>query len=208
MAQSGLGRAPNGAIIADEDWWKTHTEVLSSTINYFVILEMFHGVIVDGTTSTILGGVNIDEGGAEYEDDLEDGIDNSPLSNNSRKRGSSTTDTATSPPKKSKNSFFKMFKGFIDTMQAGSSQDTNTIRVKEEIKMELRMKQKEIEIEFRRKQKEIEMEERRKTQEKEDQEIELCITLAQECGATDETEEFYMATKLFEKSIIESFFEP
>nr|TKV95609.1 hypothetical protein SEVIR_9G374500v2 [Setaria viridis] len=156
MAQSGLGRASNGAIIANEDWCRRHTE------------EMFHSVIVDGTSSTIPGCVNEDEDVAEDEEDLEDGscIQNSPMSNSSRKRGSGTVDTASSPPKRSKSPFFKIFEGLIDTLQAGSSQGTSTLMKKEEIKMELRMKQ------------------RRMNQEKEDEEIQQCIRLAEQCGAT------------------------
>nr|TKV99637.1 hypothetical protein SEVIR_8G057300v2 [Setaria viridis] len=147
--------------------------------------EMFYGVVVVGRSSCILGGVNEDEDFAADDEDLGDGngIQNNPMS----------------PPKKNKSPFIKVFKGLIDTLQAGSSLDTSTLMKKEEIKMELRMKQNEIELEFRRKRKEIEMEERRKNQEKEDEEIKQCIRLAEESGATGEAEEFYMATKLFEK---------
>ncbi|KAG8059814.1 hypothetical protein GUJ93_ZPchr0002g25834 [Zizania palustris] len=66
--------------------------------------EMFHGVAVDGRTSCIAGDGNEDD----LANEEEDGTQNSPLSSTSRKRGSSTVDTATSPSKKNKSPLFKL----------------------------------------------------------------------------------------------------
>ncbi|XP_034569837.1 L10-interacting MYB domain-containing protein-like [Setaria viridis] len=150
MSQSGLGRKPNGAIRALEKWWKktlrysgflkkfqldsSECMKFSKFIPHYIdeLHEMYHNVVVDGTSSTIAGDVNEEEE-YEEEDELEaeeDGndVDASPLSNSSRKRSSSTKDT---------------------------------------------------------------------TSKGEDNEIEQSLKLARECGATDGTEEFFMAIELF-----------
>ncbi|KAG8083806.1 hypothetical protein GUJ93_ZPchr0010g7644 [Zizania palustris] len=146
--------------------------------------EMFHGVAVDGRTSCIAGDGNEDD----LANEEEDGTQNSPLSSTSRKRGSSTVDTATSPSKKNKSPLFKVFKGLIDTLQATNNSEANTL-------VQLNMKKEEL----RRKAREEEVEQKRKEREQEDHDIEQCLTMAIECGATEDTDEYYMATQLFEK---------
>ncbi|RLN28582.1 uncharacterized protein C2845_PM05G02600 [Panicum miliaceum] len=162
-----------------------------------LLYETYHKNVVDGSTSTIPGDVDEDKEEFPEEDDLQ--VDEeeypveSPLSNGSRKRSTSTNDTATSPPKKSKSPFFRMFKGLIDTMQATSSEDNNTMRVK----MELQLKQREMELQQQLKQKELELEFRRHSQDKEEDEFKASLLLAQECGASEESEEYFVAMELF-----------
>ena len=82
-------------------------------------LVMMH----DDTGDDIEGGGGGDEGcgGEDDGEDLgvEDGdaFENSPMSTNSRKRGSSTRDTATSPSRKSKSPMVKVLRGLINEIK-------------------------------------------------------------------------------------------
>jgi hypothetical protein len=100
---------------------------------------------------------------------------NSPMSTGSRKRGSSTIDIATSPHKKNKSPIISVFKGLIHTLQAGSKEEAKTLG----------------EIYKKR------MEHKRKEQEQEAQEIDFCMRLAVECGASECSNEYFMTNKLF-----------
>ena len=68
------------------------------------LAEMFHGIVVDGSSSCIPGSDNrqSEEVYEEGDDGDGEGFLNSTPTSSSRKRASSTTDTATSPPKKEK----------------------------------------------------------------------------------------------------------
>nr|TKW28499.1 hypothetical protein SEVIR_3G327700v2 [Setaria viridis] len=136
MPQSGLGKKPNGC--------KKFEKFIPHYIDH--LHELLHN---DEYAE--------DEVYAEGEEEGND-VDACPMSNSSRKRSSNTKDTTSSPSKKGKNQFLNIFKGLIDTMQAGSFEDTNTMR---------------------------------------DYEIQQSLMLARECGATDESEEIFMATELF-----------
>ena len=35
QGETGLGRNENGTIIADDDWWDKHTQVLSSNFEFY-----------------------------------------------------------------------------------------------------------------------------------------------------------------------------
>ncbi|ONM27681.1 Plant Tudor-like RNA-binding protein [Zea mays] len=91
------------------------------------------------------------------------------------KRPSSNTDTASSPPKKNKNAMVRCMKGLLDRLDSGSSKDVDTATQIQEI-----------------------IETKRKEQQAADfKEIDLCLALAKECGATEETDEFFVASQLF-----------
>ena len=82
--------------------------------------EMFHGVTVDGSTSCTPGQGSIDPeecADEEGEDADGEGFVNSPMSSNTRKRASSSTSIATSPPKKSKSPMLKMFQGLLKELE-------------------------------------------------------------------------------------------
>ncbi|KAL5205646.1 hypothetical protein ABZP36_033855 [Zizania latifolia] len=103
--------------------------------------EMYQGWTVDGQSSCILGetldgdeDADGEEEGDQSDEDMR--VNNSPMSFNSRKRGShSTTSTANSPSKKHKNTaamspakkhknpMLKAMKGLIDTIQTGNTQE-------------------------------------------------------------------------------------
>ncbi|RLM57916.1 uncharacterized protein C2845_PM18G09640 [Panicum miliaceum] len=185
--ESGLGRRDNGCIVADDAWWVTNTQSECKKFRWAMptyldhLAEMFHGTTIDGRSSCILGesedptDTNLDD-----DDDDEDTF-KSPMSTGSKKRGSSTTDTISSPAKKHKSPMVKCMKGLIDTIQSGSSKDADVaIQIQE--KMASRKK-----------------EEKKLEQQEEEQEIEACLQLVKECGAADESEEYYVATMLFGK---------
>nr|TKW20683.1 hypothetical protein SEVIR_4G105300v2 [Setaria viridis] len=165
-----------------------------------LLYEMYHKNVVDGSTTTIPGDVDEDRQEVPEEDDFQFDVEDypeqspmSPMSNGSKKRSTSTNDTASSPQKKSKSPFFKMFKGLIDTMHEGISEDNTTMRVK----MELQLKQREMELQQQLKQKELELEFRRHSHDKEEDEFRASLLLAQECGASEESEEYFFAMELF-----------
>lgn len=114
---------------------------------------MFHGVAVDGSTSCISGHSQYDEG----EDG--DGFQNSTLSTSSRKRGSNTTDIATSPAKKSKSPMFNIMQGLITELQTARNEEQKTL---------------------------AEITSNKRSQEKQEmkEEIARCLRMAVECGAT------------------------
>nr|TKV94554.1 hypothetical protein SEVIR_9G303033v2 [Setaria viridis] len=226
MSQSGLGRKANGAILASDEWWEENLKFFSSECQLFSrympdyvddLQEMYQKVVVDGNSSTIAGnvvaeGIDLDNEVIDLpEDDVtlpDDAPEEyaSPLSNSSRKRSSSTKDTAISPPKKGKNQFLNIFKGLVHTMKADSSEDSESIKLKQR-DMELRLKQKEMEMkqrememkqrEMEMKQRAMEMEYRRKNEEMAGYEVQECINKAIECGAAEGTEEFFVAIELF-----------
>ncbi|XP_022681803.1 L10-interacting MYB domain-containing protein-like [Setaria italica] len=207
MKQSGLGRKNNGAISASKAWWDKYCKYpecrkFSKFLPHYLELlyEMYHKNVVDGSTTTIPGDVDEDRQEVPEEDDFQFDVEDypeqspmSPMSNGSKKRSTSTNDTASSPQKKSKSPFFKMFKGLIDTMHEGISEDNTTMRVK----MELQLKQREMELQQQLKQKELELEFRRHSHDKEEDEFRASLLLAQECGASEESEEYFFAMELF-----------
>ncbi|KAJ1293302.1 hypothetical protein BS78_01G057300 [Paspalum vaginatum] len=140
------------------------------------LADMFHGTTVDGRYSYVAG-VDDDQADLNLDDeDKEDNVDlRSPMSTGSHKRANSTTDTATSPPKKHKSPMVKCMKDMIQTLQAGSSND---LEVAKQIQDHIAYKKET-------------------AHEKVDAEIERCLELAKECGATEESEEFYVATRQF-----------
>ncbi|KAG8060776.1 hypothetical protein GUJ93_ZPchr0002g25019 [Zizania palustris] len=171
------GRRPDGTIIASAAWWKRETKKKPECKKFMYgvptyveqLGEMFHGVTVDGSTSYIPGeGVYGDENG---EDGDGEGFVGSPMSNDSRKRESSTTDTTSSPPKKSKSPMLKMFQRLLSELQVARS--------------------KEQEVLDRR------QDEKQKKKEEAMKDIDRCLDLIVEAGAGYNSQEFFVASKLF-----------
>lgn len=135
-SQSGLGRRTYGTIVASESFWKIHTEKCTECrkFQYGVptymdhLAEMFHGIVVDGSSSCIPGDAHgrqqeiCDE--EQGEDEYGERFLNSSTPSSGRKRCSSTTDTTSSPPKKPKPTMSKMFEGLITEMQTARNEDT------------------------------------------------------------------------------------
>ncbi|PVH32247.1 hypothetical protein PAHAL_9G353500 [Panicum hallii] len=124
--RSGFGRSYN-SVVADDQFWKDHTKNKSKwkklrhgpPENLDQLEQIFQHVAVDGSSSSILG-ENI---GGEDEYDEDDG---SPISDNTRKRATSTT--ATSPTKKTKSPMVKIMKGLLDSMKAYSDATQKTLQ--------------------------------------------------------------------------------
>ncbi|RLM91925.1 uncharacterized protein C2845_PM08G11150 [Panicum miliaceum] len=105
------------------------------------LAEMYQGTAVDEQSSCIPGHGIEDEDNELPDDDqvppaqkdlgddehLVGDTSNSPMSTGSRKRGSSTTDTATSPNKKGESPMISVFKGLIHTLQTGSKEEAKTL---------------------------------------------------------------------------------
>lgn len=183
--EPGLCRGDNGSIIADDGWWENYTQGKYSECKKFKygmpsyidqLAEMFGVTTVDVWTSYVAGESeeptygNLDMGEEEDEVDIR-----SPLSSSSKKRTGSNTDTASSPPRKHKSPMIEC-EALIDTLQSLNSKDLD---VAKQIQEDHIAKNKKLE------------------QEKENKEIDKCFELAKECGATEETEEFYVATRIF-----------
>ncbi|RCV15107.1 hypothetical protein SETIT_3G031900v2 [Setaria italica] len=161
--------------------------------------EMFHDVVVDGSTSFMPGAEEEEEEGAEdgeEEDVDQDGsfydFDHSPMSTNSRKRSSSTStrSTATSPGKKSKSTMVKMMSTLVAKWSA-SEDATNSIfkNVGKSLTNSINEKS----------QKPSKMQEMA-------QSVKKCQQLALECGATPDTIEFYAGRHLFKDPYEREFF--
>lgn len=137
------------------------------------LAEVFYSVAVDGSSSYIPGQAQFVEDGdgdEEGEDGDGDGLDNNPMSTSSRKRGSSTTDTTTSPANESMARLLNLMHGLIQELKDANHQFRSNKAINE--------KQEKEEV---------------------DQQIDRCLRMAVECGATEESEEYFMATTLFEK---------
>ncbi|XP_066167572.1 uncharacterized protein [Oryza sativa Japonica Group] len=104
------------------------------------LIEIFQGVAVDGSTAYIPGFEDEDEEEGEEEAGdageaargeraVGDGYENSPMSNNSRKRGSSSCDvsTASSPGKKSKSPVVQLMKGLLNSFNSDCDKSNTLI---------------------------------------------------------------------------------
>ena len=174
------------------------------------LAEMFHGVIVDGSSSCIPGSSHQQEevlADEEGEDQEGEGFVHSPLSSNSRKRTTSIADTAASPAKKSKSPMMKMFQGIISELQVSRNKDEQALaemarQREEELEKRQKMREEELlkkqrmrEEEFEKRQKMREMESQKKKEEAQE-DINRCLFLVKDVGAGANTEEFYVATRL------------
>jgi len=130
--------------------------------------EMFHGVIVDGSSSCIPSSSHQQEevlADEEGEDQEGEGFVHSPLSSNSRKRTTSTADTDASPAKKSKSPMMKMFQGLISELQVSRTKDEQALaemaRQREELEKRQKMREEEL---LKQRMREEEFEKRQKNE--------------------------------------------
>ena len=158
-----------------------------------MLIELYQGVAVDGSTAYFPGDEE-DEGlvqpagdedaagegfvqppGGRFSGD--DGFENSPMSTSSRKRRTSSCDnsTATSPGKKSKSPVVKLMRGLLTSFQSDSEKSTQLITELVNRKVKSREKSQNIFVE----------------------ELTRCQQLAIECGAPEESVEYFCATQLF-----------
>ncbi|RCV24731.1 hypothetical protein SETIT_5G109300v2 [Setaria italica] len=173
---TGLGRRPDGSIVASAEWWDKALKGKSECRKFMFgvptyigyLEEMFKGHLVDGAASIIpgsstqeKGGEEVDLGDDEGEEQEEEEFLASPLSSGSRKRTNSLSSTATSPNKKSKSPMVKMFQGLLAELQVS--------RNKEEATIQEMVKQRQDELEKRHQYRQLELEKRHYLREMEKQ---------------------------------------
>ncbi|CAM0144831.1 unnamed protein product [Urochloa decumbens] len=199
--QTGCGRGEHGEVTATKAWWEREIKsrpnlkkFRKGNPEYIGLLhEMFHEVAVDGTSAFVPGIGNDIE--TNDDDDDEDG---SPMSNNTRKSRTNSADfrsTATSPSKKLKS-------GNRGTMpDADNSPPTNGktkgpfLRTFKEITTRM---DKEAETSNTILQAIVdEGKEKAKRSEERKVAVATCQQLAIECGATEESIEYFVACDLF-----------
>ncbi|XP_039787484.1 uncharacterized protein LOC120653863 [Panicum virgatum] len=211
------GVAENGDYVAPASWWakrikenKNAKKFQFGNPEYLdMLIELYQGVAVDGSTAYFPGDeedeglvqpagdedaagegfvqppggcFSGDEGfvqlpGGRFSGD--DGFENSPMSTSSRKRGTSSCDnsTATSPCKKSKSPVVKLMRGLLTSFQSDCEKSTQLITELVNRKGKSREKSQNIFVE----------------------ELTRCQQLAIECGAPEESVEYFCATQLFAK---------
>lgn len=169
------------------------------------LIEMFRGVAVDGLAACIPGsspqilddeeaGLDVEEGGEQEEEEFV----GSPASSSSCKRTSSTVDTASSPNKKRKSPLMKMFQGLLTELQVNMANEQQALTEM--------AKQREEELEKRHQLRKKELQERQhlrhemrnKLKDEAREDIKNCLTLVKEAGAGPTSEEFVIATTLFQ----------
>ncbi|KAG2643931.1 hypothetical protein PVAP13_2KG367700, partial [Panicum virgatum] len=199
--KTGKGIAENGDYVAPASWWakrikenKNAKKFQFGNPEYLdMLIELYQGVAVDGSTAYFPGDEE-DEGFVQPASDEDaagegfvqppggcfsgdDGFENSPMSTSSRKRGTSSCDnsTATSPGKKSKSPVVKLMRGLLTSFQSDSEKSTQLITELVNRKVKSREKSQNIFVE----------------------ELTRCQQLAIECGAPEESVEYFCATQLF-----------
>ncbi|CAN6287213.1 unnamed protein product [Urochloa humidicola] len=201
---TGQGVNVHGGIDGhDDEWWKLNCQGTNQSEykkfrwgmpSYVKMLyDMFDGTQVDGSTSCIPGSGDwgppnanaVVDGGEDQEADDDEEQEEpfrSPMTTDSKKRTSSTTDTASSPnSKKSKSPMVRCMDNLIHTLEVGSSKE---VLVAKEIQQHI--------VDIKKEHKLME-EQRRKA------EIAECLTAVRACGVEEDTDEFYVATILFQQ---------
>nr|TKW01533.1 hypothetical protein SEVIR_8G187200v2 [Setaria viridis] len=152
--------------------------------------EMFHDVVVDGSTSFVAGcEEDEDQDGEDVQEEDQYGPDgfvneyeDGPVSNSNKKRASitSTKSTATSPRKKSKSPLMKMVSSLVEKLSTSDKDDNLLRNVGESLATSLNEKRQKL-----------------NPMQEMVQSVKKCQQLALECGATLETVEFYAGRHLF-----------
>ncbi|CAN6288465.1 unnamed protein product [Urochloa humidicola] len=180
----------------DDQWWADNCKTPHGECKKFKYgmpeyfqqwYEMFDGTSVDGSTATVPGEDNWGSAGDNEEhqtqDDDADDTYKSPMSTGSKRKASSTTDTATSPNgKKSKSPMLRCINNLITTMHIGTSKEKE-VEVAKEIQEHI--------VEIKANQKELE-------EQKRVEKYGRCLEMVRACGAEDDYEEFYVASMIFE----------
>nr|TKV97015.1 hypothetical protein SEVIR_9G468200v2 [Setaria viridis] len=203
--ESGLGRASNGTVTAPDWWWEKNTKGSKSECKKFKygvpeymdqLEEIFHEVVVDGSTSFIPGAEDKEPGEEDEELPGEPGeedeelpgeqgfpfdCDDSPISTNSRKRVSSTStrSTATSPGKKSKSPIVQVMDKMLNKWVESDAMHHKILKKKVDEKATKEMKERA--------------------------ELKKCQELALECGAAPDSLEYYACLNIFKDGMHREF---
>nr|XP_034594382.1 uncharacterized protein LOC117856066 [Setaria viridis] len=201
-----LGKGFKWCCTAPDWWWEKNTKVPKSECKKFrygvpeymdQLEEIFHEVVVDGSTSFIPG--EEDEEPGEEDEELhgepgeedeelpgEQGLpfdyDDSPVSTNSRKRVSSTStrSTATSPGKKSKSPMVQVMDKMLHKWVESDARHHKILKKKVDDKTSKEMQERA--------------------------ELKKCQELALECGGAADSVEYYACLSIFKDGMHREFF--
>jgi len=174
--------------------------------------EMFKGIIMDGQAAVIPGSSTQhkrveeeDLGDQEGEEQEEEEFLASPMSSSSRKRTNSTVSTGTSPSKKSKSPMVKVFQGLLVELKESRSKEEAALaemvkQREEELAKMHQFRQKELEKRHHLREMEKEMQKQKELEkkQKEKDDIKRCLLLVKQAGGGPTSDEFAIATRLFQ----------
>ncbi|CAN6337842.1 unnamed protein product [Urochloa humidicola] len=181
----------------DEQWWANNCKPPFSQCKKFKYgmpeyfqqwYEMFDGTSVDGSIATVpskeyWGPQGHNEEQPTQDADADDTY-KGPMSTGSKRKASSTTDTATSPDgKKSKSPMLRCMNNLVTTMHIGTSKEKE-VAVAKEIQEHI--------VEIKAKQNKLE-------EQKRVEEYDRCLEMVRACEAEDDYEELYVASMIFEQ---------
>ncbi|KAL6629466.1 hypothetical protein ACP70R_029231 [Stipagrostis hirtigluma subsp. patula] len=154
--------------------------------------RLFDGVAVDGSTAFVPGQASTEEEEEEDDEELDGLNEDSPASQSSLKRSSSTNTTATSPNKKIKSPIVRMMKQWFDKSTATSEQQTKLLQEMSSMRLKVHEEMKRAEEERTR----AEEERIRAEQERDNAEINKAIQLDLEDGVDETSAEYYALSNI------------
>ncbi|XBI51640.1 hypothetical protein VPH35_034128 [Triticum aestivum] len=215
VKSSGLGRGPNGEILASESWWQANTKGRTEFYRVFkdrvppyldYSMPIFDNVTVDGAYAFCPGFDEEDNHprngvAADLYDLTGEGDTCSPMgSANKRasttsKRASSIATTGESPSKKTKSPLVKALRGLVNEIkidrEEGKKKEDNYAKREEARSRAIVNAQAQIMVQ-----------KRQAIQEEMDQ----CVALAKECGVAEASEAMWVASELFMDANKRAFF--
>ena len=150
------------------------------------MVVLFQNTAVDGTTA-IIPGLSCHDQDTWIDEDDEDGVatlddcglqTSSPSITNSRKRASSTTDTASSPSKNKKVPMNIIMQGLVTQLEIAAEKEVNALERIAQSKRGEATKAKQARVD----------------------DVARCLNLAVEAGADKASNEYYVATMMFRSS--------
>lgn len=215
VKSSGLGRGPNGEILASESWWQANTKGRTECYRVFKdrvppylddLMLIFDNVTVDGASAFCPGfdeednqprnGVATDLCDGTGEDDTCSPMGSAnKRASSSSKRASSIGTTGESPSKKTKSPMVKALRGLVNEIkidrEEGKKKEDNYAKREEARSRAMVNAQAQIMVQ-----------KRQAIQEEMDQ----CVALAKECGVAEASVEMWVASELFMDANKRAFF--
>uniref|UniRef100_A0A8I6X4D0 Myb/SANT-like domain-containing protein n=1 Tax=Hordeum vulgare subsp. vulgare TaxID=112509 RepID=A0A8I6X4D0_HORVV len=215
VKSSGLGRGPNGEILASESWWQANTKGRTECYRVFKdrvppylddLMLIFDNVTVDGASAFCPGfdeednqpsnGVAADLCDGTREDDTCSPMGSAnKRASSSSKRASSIGYTGESPSKKTKSPMVKALRGLVNEIkidrEEGKKKEDNYAKREEARSRAMVNAQAQIMVQ-----------KRQAIQEEMDQ----CVALAKECGVAEASVEMWVASELFMDANKRAFF--
>lgn len=215
VKSSGLGRGPNGEILASESWWQANTKGRTECYRVFKdrvppylddLMQIFDNVTVDGASAFCPGFDEEDNQphngvAADLYDLTGEGDTCSPMgsankrASSSSKRATSIATTGESPSKKTKSPMVKALRGLVNEIkidrEEGKKKEDNYAKREEARSRAIVNAQAQIMVQ-----------KRQAIQEEMDQ----CVALAKECGVAEASVEMWVASELFMDANKRAFF--